>query len=235
MCRWMCKFFTVDMYEHIKDFDYYFRVDSDNVLKAPTYDMFEYMESRELEYGYVVRKFEPHLPTRTTLPVFVKQYIKKCDMAHRIAIQEPPLDSNHVFNFYNNLHLGKVSFFNAPRVRHFLLQANHSGLFAHRWGDSTIQAYAVRLFMAPWRVQQLPNVSYHHLSHSSALVTSDPLLATTVPQIFPSGNWTVDAGLTSFDWVKKKVPTSAGHQKLVDQVGRGGKKRMKVMGKKLLE
>jgi hypothetical protein len=205
--RWMCKFFTVDLYAHIKDYDYYFRVDSDNVLVPPKYDIFEWVESHGVEYGYVVRKFEPHKPTRSTLPKFVKKYIKNCDLDRQMAIREPPIDDIHVFNFYNNLHLGKVSFFNSAPVRSFLVAANETGLYENRWGDSTIQAYAVRLFMKPWQIQQLPNMSYFHLSHSSALVTSDPQRVTQVPQVFPSGNWTVDAQLTSFEHVKKKVPS----------------------------
>lgn len=209
----MCKFFTVDLYDHIKDYDYYFRVDSDNVLVPPSYDIFNWVETHDIEYGYVVRKFEPHKPTRTTLPSFVKQYIQKCDLTNKIPIQQPPIDDMHIFNFYNNLHLGKISFFNSPQVRNFLIKSNATGLYENRWGDSTIQAYAVRLFMQPWQVQQLPNISYYHMSHSSALVTSDPRKVTKVPQVFPSGNWTIDAQLTNFDLVRKKsgsVPAGSG-------------------------
>ena len=200
----------MDLYDHIKDYDYYFRVDSDNVLVPPSYDIFHWVETHDIEYGYVVRKFEPHKATRTTLPSFVKHYIQKCDLTDQMAIKQPPIDDVHIFNFYNNLHLGKVSFFNSPPVRNFLIQSNITGLYANRWGDSTIQAYAVRLFMQPWRVQQLPNISYYHMSHSSALVTSDPRQVTQVPQVFPSGNWTTDALLTSFDLVRKKSGPPGG-------------------------
>jgi hypothetical protein len=193
--KWMCKFFTVDLYDYLRDFDYYLRVDSDNVLSPVPYDIFEWAERKKLEYAYVIRKLEPHQKTAESLPLFVENYVSKCHV-HR-QIREPPLKRDFIFNFYNNFHIGKVSFFNRPDVRHFLVAANASYLYAHRWGDSTIQAYAVRIFMSPQLVQQLPNVSYHHLSHGSALVTSDPEKKTQIPQVFPSGNWTVNKLLST--------------------------------------
>lgn len=193
--KWMCKFFTVDLYDYLRDFDYYLRIDSDNILSPVDYNIFEYTEQRKLEYAYVIRKLEPHQLTAESLPSFVQNYVAKCKV--RIQIQQPPLGKEYIFNFYNNFHLGKVSFFNRPEVRHFLVAANSSLLYANRWGDSTIQAYAVRIFMSPPAVQQLPNVSYHHLSHGSALVSSDPSKKTLIPQVFPAGNWTSDQHLSS--------------------------------------
>ena len=206
----MCKFFTVDLYNHIRNYDYYLRVDSDNVLVPPEYDIFDWVEKNDVEYGYVVRKYEPHQATRLTLPSFVKNYIKQCGLEDKIPIKQPPIDDKHVFNFYNNLHAGKVSFFNSPKVRNFLVKCNVTGLYPNRWGDSTIQAYAVRLFMQPWRVRQLPDVSYYHISHSSSLVTSDPKKITGVPQVYPSGNWTNNANWSRIELVKvnKKNPNT---------------------------
>lgn len=186
--KWMCKFFTVDMYDYLRHFDYYLRVDSDNILSPMTYNMFEYTERNKLEYAYVIRKLEPHQMTADTLPTFVQKYVTSCDVQKQIM--EPPLDKNFIFNFYNNFHIGKISFFNRPDVRHFLVASNNSFLYANRWGDSTIQAYAVRLFMSPQAVQQLPNITYHHMSHGNSLVSSDPTKKTMIPQFFPSGNWT---------------------------------------------
>lgn len=37
----------------------------------------------------------------------------------------------------------------------------------HRWGDSTIQAYAVRLFMEPASIRQVPDFKYIHGSHGA--------------------------------------------------------------------
>ena len=93
------------------------------------------------------------------------------------------------FNFYNNFHIGRVDFFLRPDVQHYLRAANASGhILSHRWGDSTIQAYAVRLFMSPSVIVQVPDFSYVHGSHADRVVSTfgDGSL-TTVPQRLP--NW----------------------------------------------
>jgi hypothetical protein len=124
--KWMCKFFTVDLYEYITQYDYYLRVDSDNIVIPPVdndYDMFSWVENNNVEYGYVIRKFEPHKETRDTLPSFVSDYVVKCEV--KPLIQHPVLTT--LFNFYNNLHAAKVSFFLRPDVRHFMVATNTSG------------------------------------------------------------------------------------------------------------
>jgi hypothetical protein len=155
--KWMCKFFTVDLYEYLLPYDYYLRLDSDNILisspspsshhhqhpsssassssasspssqpassqPAFSYDVLRYVEENEIEYGYVIRKYEPHQETQQSLPGFIESYIDKCHT--KPTIPAPPFDL--LFNFYNNFHIGKVSFFLQPKVRHYLVSTNTSG------------------------------------------------------------------------------------------------------------
>ena len=183
--KWMCKFFTVDIFEYLQDYTYYLRVDSDNILSPLSYDIFKWTETNNVEYGYVLRKLEPHQLTVNTLPTFIQKYLQRCPVRRHIL--EPPLTRDFVFNFYNNFHLGKVSFFNRPDVRHFLVATNSSHLHANRWGDSTIQAYAIRIFMNRSSLCEIPNITYHHMSHGNALVSSDPRFYPEVPEHFPPG------------------------------------------------
>jgi hypothetical protein len=93
------------------------------------------------------------------------------------------------FNFYNNWHIGKVQFFNRPDVMHFLKEVNRSGyIYSRRWGDSTIQAYAIRLFSNPSLLLQAPNFTYIHGSHGHKVIsTFGDGSETDVPQRLP--NW----------------------------------------------
>jgi len=127
------------------------------------------VEKNNVEYGYALRKLEAHGPTKQTLPLWTQKYINRCDITPR-ALMDKALSV--CFNFYNNFHIGKVSFFRRPDVRHFLLAVNASGhILSDRWGDSTIQAYAVRIFMNPERIQMLPNFTYVHGSHDKTVST----------------------------------------------------------------
>eukprot|EP01036_Dinobryon_divergens_P040607 gene40607-53707_t len=135
--KYMCKFFSLDMYDYLRGYDYYMRCDSDCYLKTLQFDIFDYVESYRIEYGFAMRKLEAHGPTKQTLPMWTKKYIFKCGL-QPTAIMDEPLDT--CFNFYNNWHIGSVHFFNRPDVRHFLEAVNASGhILSHRWGDSTIQ------------------------------------------------------------------------------------------------
>jgi Glycolipid 2-alpha-mannosyltransferase len=187
--KYMCKFFALDMFSLLRDlgFDYYMRCDTDCYIKTLQYDVFDWIEQNKVGYGYSMRKLEAHGPTKQTIPTWTQKYLQKCGGLEPTAVMDKPLSV--CFNFYNNWHIGKVSFFNRPDVRHFLESVNESGhIQLNRWGDSTIQAYAVRLFMRPDRIRQIPNFTYVHGSHANRLIsTFGDGSMTEVPQRLP--NW----------------------------------------------
>jgi hypothetical protein len=179
--KYMCKFFALDMYDYLKDFDYYMRCDTDCYLNKLDFDILKWTEDNRVEYGYAMRKLEAHKPTSETLPAWVDNYMRQCSLSPKVAMDHP---MSTCFNFYNNWHIGKVSFFMRSDVRHFLGSINASGFIqSHRWGDSTIQAYAVRVFMDPARLRQVPNFLYTHGSHGNKIVsTFNDGSETNVPQ-----------------------------------------------------
>lgn len=166
--KYMCKFFALDLYDYLYGkYDYYMRCDTDCFIRVLDYDLLDWVEQNEVEYGYAVRKLEPHKETIQTLIPWTLEYVKKCQVTPSAPLDRP-LDV--AFNFYNNFHIGKVSFFARPDVRHYLEAANNSGnIYNYRWGDSTIQAYALRLFMDPTAIAMVPDFKY---SHGVALVST---------------------------------------------------------------
>jgi hypothetical protein len=77
------------------------------------------------------------------------------------------------FNFYNNWHIARVGFFTSQRVTHFLdAVIATNAIVTHRWGDSTIQAYSVRLFSHPDKLFQVQNFTYIHGSHGLVVVSN---------------------------------------------------------------
>ena len=180
--KYMCKFFSLDIYDFLKGYDYYMRCDTDCLIKKLTYDILQWAVNQKVGYGYAIRKLEAHGPTRQTLPVWTQKYLSRCNLQPTSPMDRP---LSVCFNFYNNWHIGRVSFFNRPDVRHFLEAVNSSGhILKDRWGDSTIQAYAVRIFMDPKHIVILPNFSYVHGSHSMMVSTFGDG-ETNVPQTLP--------------------------------------------------
>jgi len=183
--KYMCKFFSLDMYDFLKDdYDFYMRCDTDCYIRKMAFDVFRWAEENNLGYGYATRKLEAHGPTKQTLPTWTQKYITRCGL-EPTAVMDKPLST--CFNFYNNFHIGRVSFFNRPDVRHYLEAVNASGhILSHRWGDSTIQAYAVRTFMNPKQILVVPDFIYIHGSHANKVVsTLNSGQDTDVPQKLP--------------------------------------------------
>lgn len=179
--KYMCKFFALDIYDYlVKEYNYYMRVDTDCYLENLNYDIFKWAEDNKVEYSFAARKLEAHKETRQTLPQFSEDYMQKCSVTPS-AVMDVPFST--CINFYNNWHIAKVDFFVRPDVRHFLLSVNASGgILQHRWGDSTIQAYAVRMFMDPSHLKQAPEFSYTHGSHNALVSTFGDGSKSNVPQ-----------------------------------------------------
>ena len=188
--KYMCKFFALDLYEYLKDdYDYYLRCDTDCYLRQLDFDVFQWTVDNNVEYGFAMRKLEAHQPTKKSIPDWAEKYVEKCGLVPT-ALMDGSLQV--CFNFYNNFHIAKVTFFRRPDVQHFLLAVNASGYIkSMRWGDSTIQAYAVRLFMHPSAIAQIPNFSYIHGSHGHRIIsTFGDGKITTVPQRLPNWKYT---------------------------------------------
>ena len=119
------------MYDYLQagGYDYYMRCDTDCYLKPSLrYDILAWAENRNVGYGFAMRKLEAHKPTAETLPKWCAQYMQECSIdepSTALAMIDTPLPL--CFNFYNNWHIGKVSFFLRPDVQHFLRAANNSG------------------------------------------------------------------------------------------------------------
>lgn len=60
--KYMCKFFAIDMYSHLKNFDFYIRIDSDCFLKTLKFDVFQWAVDVNLGYGYLARCARHSLP-----------------------------------------------------------------------------------------------------------------------------------------------------------------------------
>jgi hypothetical protein len=70
---------------------------------------------------------------------------------------------------------------------------------------------AVRLFMHPDSVMQIPNISYYHISHQNKIASSFPGAEVAIPQVFrdEGRRWTDDPALSDLALVMKKPPGAA--------------------------
>jgi hypothetical protein len=166
---YMCKFFMLDLFDLLyeRNIDYYWRIDADGFLMVLGYDIFDWVVSHNIEYGYLIKEMEYHQDTVATLVPYVTDYVHNCSIIPSALLD---VELTHPLHFYNNFHIAKVSFFLRSDVQQFLHAINNTGnVYKHRWGDSAVQGYAVRLFMNASRIQFIPGVEYIHGTHRTYL------------------------------------------------------------------
>ena len=197
--NYMCKFYAMDIYSYLGEYDYYMRLDTDAYLMPLQYDIWDWIYRNHVEYGYASRKIEAHVETVQTLPPWVTAYVR-----NQSIVPSVPYPSLSIcMEFYNNFHIGKVSYFLRPEVQKFLHAVHASGnIMRYRWGDSPIQAYAARLFMDPLRIRQLPMFQYVHEGHH-VLLSTDP--AVKSGRINGRRNW-VYHELPNWNWTHEERP-----------------------------
>lgn len=154
----MCLFYSSEFIHYLSDYDYGIRLDADSII-ASNFEIDNFIETGKL-YGYVRDKKDSHRETCETLPAEIKRYVKtnnvsiKCDES-----------SINCWNFYNNFNMSKLSLWRSPEYVSYMNYINaNGGIQRHRWGDSTIQANAVKMFCNKSDIVKF-GFAYEHRSH----------------------------------------------------------------------
>ena len=164
----MCKFFSKYIYEELLNYDYFIRLDTDCYITELDYNIFEWAENENITYAYLSHGIESHQDTISTMPQYVLNYSRECNLVfNRENYYNYGYTIDVVLHYYNNFHIGKTSFFLRRDVYHFLDSITENKMFFnHRWGDACSQAYAVRFFSQDSDVvKEIKNMTYVHGSH----------------------------------------------------------------------
>ena len=154
----MCLFYSSEFVHYLSGYDYAIRLDGDSIV-ASELNIDEFIESSKV-YGYVRDKHDSHQETCETLPVAIKSYVND----NNIAINCKESDIN-CWNFYNNFNISRLSFWQSQNFKNFMQYIHdQDGIEKHRWGDSTIQANAVKMFCKPNEIFKF-DFAYEHRSH----------------------------------------------------------------------
>lgn len=154
----MCLFYSSEFIHYLYGYDYAIRLDGDSVV-ASDLDIDDFVESNKI-YGYVRDKFDSHKETCETLPNAIKNYVNTNNI--KIKCNQSQINC---WNFYNNFNISKLSFWKSPDFINFMDYIHaQDGIEQHRWGDSTIQANAVKMFCEKQEIHKF-NFAYEHRSH----------------------------------------------------------------------
>jgi hypothetical protein len=155
----MCLFYAMEMLHYLKDYDYYVRLDADCQLHSDL-NIDNFINNGDI-FGHSHKMLDNHKPTKLTLLPAIKEYIDGNKINTLCSEKEI-----NCWNYYNNFHITKLDFWRQKEVTDFLEYIyNQGGIRDHRWGDSTIQANAVRMFCPKEKIIQLNDLKYRHDSH----------------------------------------------------------------------
>jgi hypothetical protein len=159
----MCRFYTLQIYDYIKEYDYVLRLDDDSYIQSPIhFDLFKFMRNNSLDYGYIHSEMDSHEETVATLPKFTRQYIRE----HRSVVPHCSLSDINALYYYTNFTITRVSFWFQPEVQDYLRAVDQSlGIYQYRWGDHIIQTHALKMFSQPERLHHFQDFKYMHGSH----------------------------------------------------------------------
>ena len=184
----MCRFFGLQVWDEVADFDVVMRVDDDVffLARAP-YDPFQFvwksafdrtpmwcprrfrlLWESDADYAWGAETPESHGPTARTFGPWVRAYCEvirgdDCDTLAQGVVHH---------KFFNNVFATVTDFWKKEDVRKYLAAVDATrGIYVHRWGDAPIQSAAVRLF-ARGHVP-LPGVEYAHVSTDNLIVENE--------------------------------------------------------------
>ena len=117
--KFMCKFFMIDMYEYLLDYDFYMRLDTDCFLINADHNLFAWAEETpNFQYSWTGYAAESHLPTKETLYPWIVNYTRDFNVSPLSLLG---FNLSTPLTFYNNFHIAKIRFFRRLDVRNFLL------------------------------------------------------------------------------------------------------------------
>ena len=167
--RHMCRFFSGTIFNHpaLAAYEWYWRLDTDSFLRGRIrYDVFKFMEAKDLWYGYIVMlKEDPEVVKG--LWSATNEYIR----GENIQVKGMGRITDHIgewnqLYYYNNFEISKLSFGRSPEYQKFFFYLDQlRGIYMHRWGDAPIRTFAVSMFVPDDKIHQFSDISYSHAGY----------------------------------------------------------------------
>ena len=158
--RSMCYFFFLDVFKYIGDYKYYCRLDTDSFLISKVnFDFFEYMESKNLSYGYIAEILESSFAVKG-----IDKFLNELNLFDSANSQK--LFENNKYNlrcFYTNFEIMEIDLINNDSIASFIkkiVQSNN--IFQLRWGDAPLRTLMIGLYLKQSKIVRFKSIDYRH-------------------------------------------------------------------------
>jgi len=167
--RHMCRFFGGKLFQHpaLLPYRYYWRLDATSHYITPIhYDLFEYMEAKQIVYGFNMI-FPENIREKASGIWDVTQKYLQIKNYSKSPMMDLVLEDNiyTTWHFWDNFEIVKLSFYRDSFYQDwFELIDNAFGIYTHRWGDAPIHSVAVLAFIHnETKIHYFDDIGYEHL------------------------------------------------------------------------
>jgi hypothetical protein len=157
----MCTFFARDIFNYLNEmeYEYYARLDDDSSILNPiNYNIFEYMKTNDLIYGYLIKMLEaPHVVNG--LFDFI---VNNLDEEEIINKEYSFIDSNNLIYYYNNFEIIDIKKY-LNKTKNIIEKIHESGnIYYWRWGDAPIRTILISMMFDQSKIKKMTDIDYHH-------------------------------------------------------------------------
>lgn len=161
--RHMCHFFANDIFHlpQLDPFEYYCRLDTDSKILSPVkFDLFEWMDRHNLDYGFICDTFSDQPFFCVGLWNRFQEFVNNNPQFKPYKKLYSEIPEFRVY--YTNFEICDLVWFRSDPWKSFFNWVDLAqGIYTNRWGDHTIRYAGVNLFMEPKRIFSVP-INYHH-------------------------------------------------------------------------
>lgn len=160
--RSMCLFFFCDVFKLLENYKYYCRLDTDSfIIKKIDFDFFNYMNSNDLEYGYIAEIIESKIAVKN-----IDSYLDSIEYVKKIKHNNLDIFDNGHYNlrcFYTNFEILDMSILKNENIAKFVHDLKKSNnIFNYRWGDAPLRTIMISLFVEKNKIVRFGNINYRH-------------------------------------------------------------------------
>ena len=175
--RNMCRFFLIGIWPllHERGFRYMMRMDEDSFIWSPIkYNIFSFMQSRDLIHAYRLLSIEHEYTTRDALHAFMRKYALERGLEPSWLLEscgKPGMANFSIENCgppttpYNNFYVSNIRFWLREDVQDLLRAIDKTNwIYTARIGDHIWSAYVLKTYADPRRVHRFNDFAYEHIT-----------------------------------------------------------------------
>jgi len=163
--RHMCQFFFSEIFNYIKEYDWFMRLDTDSYIESKIqYNLFEYLNNNNKVYGYIaeIPEWEPVVKN---IDEFFLSYIIENKLKTEFTYKFFEDGKYNLRQIYNNFEIINLKYYlNNELIKKISYDINKSGnIYKKRWRDAPLRSILLSITTPIELLHKFNNFDYFHV------------------------------------------------------------------------